>query len=66
MGGLINYSALPFTVRDNIVTSQRLAWKRLAAPGTWWNEAIRVAIAAEAPLDVLGGYHQVIPRQKMP
>lgn len=48
MGGLINYSALPFTVRDNIVTSQRLAWKRLAAPGTWWDGAMRVAIASEA------------------
>jgi len=44
----MNYSALPFPVRDNIVSAQRLAWKRLAAPGTWWDGAVRVAIAAEA------------------
>ena len=44
----MNYSALPFPVRGNIVAAQRLAWNRLAAPGTWWDGAMRVAIAAEA------------------
>ena len=43
----MNYSALPFPVRGNIVSAQLLAWKRFAAPGTWWNGAMRVAIAAE-------------------
>jgi len=44
----MNYSALPFPVRGNIVSAQQLAWKRLAAAGTWWDGAMRVAIAAEA------------------
>ena len=48
MENLIDYSSLPVPVRDNIVSAQRLAWKRLAAPGTWWDGAMRVAIAAEA------------------
>ena len=44
----MNYSALPFSVRENIVTAQRLAWKRLATAGTWWDGTTRVAIASEA------------------
>ena len=48
MESIMNYSALPFSVRENIVTAQRLAWKRLAASGTWWDGAMRVAIASEA------------------
>ena len=43
----MNYSALPFPVRDDIVSAQRLAWKRLAEPGSWWDGPMRIAIAAE-------------------
>ena len=43
----MNYSALPFPVRDDIVSAQRLAWKRLAEPGSWWGGSMRIAIAAE-------------------
>ena len=43
----MNYSALPFPVRDDIVSAQRLAWTRLAGPGSWWDGPMRIAIAAE-------------------
>ena len=43
----MNYSALPFPVRDDIVSAQQLAWKRLAEPGSWWDGPMRIAIAAE-------------------
>jgi hypothetical protein len=35
-------------VRDDLVAAHRSAWTRLANPGTWWNGAERVAIAAES------------------
>lgn len=44
----IGYGAAPVPVRDDLVAAHRRAWARLAAPGTWWNGAERVAIAAEA------------------
>lgn len=34
-------------MRDDLIRSQDLAWRRLAAPGTWLSGAERVAIAAE-------------------
>ncbi len=34
----------------DIVAALRREWERLAAPGTWWSGAERVAIAAEARL----------------
>ena len=34
-------------MRDDIVASQTRAWHSLAAPGTWWTGAARVAIARE-------------------
>jgi alkylhydroperoxidase family enzyme len=34
-------------MRDDLATAQAQAWERLAAPGTWWTGAERVAIAAE-------------------
>jgi len=34
-------------IRDNLATAQAQAWERLAAPGTWWTGAERIAIAAE-------------------
>jgi hypothetical protein len=44
----ISYDGLAFPVRDDIVASERRAWRRLAAAGTWWTGAERLAIAAEA------------------
>lgn len=44
---LIDYSASPYPVRDDLVAAHGVAWARLAAPGTWWDGATRVAIAAE-------------------
>jgi len=43
----IDYRATGVAVRDDIVASQERAWQSLAAPGTWWNGADRVAIARE-------------------
>ena len=44
---LIDYHAAEVAVRDDLLASQRRAWKRLAAPGTWWDGPTRVAIARE-------------------
>ena len=44
---LIDYPAAGVPVREDLLASQRRAWDRLAAPGTWWNGPTRVAIAAE-------------------
>lgn len=35
-------------VRQDLVHAHRLAWERIAEPGTWWSGRERVAIAAEA------------------
>jgi hypothetical protein len=35
-------------MREDLAAAQSQAWERLAAPGTWWTGAERVAIAAEA------------------
>ena len=35
-------------MRADLAATQAQAWERLAAPGTWWSGADRVAIAAEA------------------
>ena len=43
----IDYSTAPYPVRDNLVLAHRDDWMRLAKPGTWWDGATRVAIAAE-------------------
>ena len=40
-------------IRDDLAAAQTRAWARIAQPGTWWDGAARVAIAAEtrqAPL----------------
>lgn len=42
------YEASPIEIRDDLAGAHRRAWKRIASPGTWWNGAERVAIAAEA------------------
>jgi hypothetical protein len=43
----IDYRSTGIAVRDDIVASQRRAWQSLAAPGTWWTGAQRVALARE-------------------
>jgi hypothetical protein len=44
----IRYDAAPIPVRSDLPEAHTRAWQRLAAPGTWWTGAERVAIAAEA------------------
>jgi hypothetical protein len=43
----IDYRRTGIDVRDDIVASQNRAWRSIAAPGTWWTGAVRVAIARE-------------------
>jgi hypothetical protein len=50
------YASPPYPIRDDLAASQARAWARIAQPGTWWDGAARVAIAAEtrqAPLCAL-------------
>lgn len=42
----VDPAALP--IRDDLAQARTQAWARLAAPGTWWSGADRLAIAAEA------------------
>ena len=44
----IDYGAAPVAVRADLTEAHRRAWDRLAAPGTWWDARMRLAIAAEA------------------
>lgn len=44
---VISYSAAPVPVRDDFAAAHSRFWQRLAAPGTWWTGAERVAMAAE-------------------
>jgi len=41
------YASTPFPIRDDLRASHAGAWARIARPGTWWDGAERVAIAAE-------------------
>lgn len=43
----IGYATADVPVRDDLVAAHAHAWERLAAPGTWWSGAERVAIARE-------------------
>lgn len=43
-----DYTAANAPVRQDLQDAQHAAWEHLAAPGTWWTGAQRVAIAAEA------------------
>ena len=38
----------PYPIRADLPEAFRTSWQRLAAPGTWWSGAQRVAIAEEA------------------
>jgi len=41
------YASAPFPIRDDLAAAHARAWARIALPGTWWDGAARVAIAAE-------------------
>lgn len=43
----LDYRHSDVPIRDDIVAAQARAWARLAAPGTWWDGAMRLAIARE-------------------
>jgi hypothetical protein len=50
------YSSSPLPIREDLAAAHRRAWAHIAQPGTWWDGAARVAIAAEtrqAPLCAL-------------
>jgi len=44
----ISYGGAPYPVRGDFAAAHDRFWRRLAAPGTWWSAAERVAIAREA------------------
>jgi hypothetical protein len=41
------YAHAPIPIRGDLAAAQARAWGRLGRPGTWWDAAQRVAIAAE-------------------
>jgi len=43
---LVSYAGAPIPVRDDLVAAHERAFARLAAAGTWWTGAERIAIAA--------------------
>ena len=43
----MNYDDAPYPVRQNIQDAHRKVWRHIASPGTWFDGATRVAIAAE-------------------
>ena len=43
-----DYSSSGIEVAGDIIEAHRALWKHIASPGTWWNGAERVAVAAEA------------------
>ena len=43
----VSYTTAPCPVRADIEEAHTFFWQKLAAPGTWWTGAERVAIGAE-------------------
>jgi len=41
------YASAPIAIRDDLAAAHSRAWTRIGHPGTWWDGAQRVAIAAE-------------------
>jgi hypothetical protein len=41
------YVSAPMEIRDDLAAAHARAWERIGRPGTWWDAARRVAIAAE-------------------
>ena len=50
------YSDSPYPIREDIPLAHRAYWKKLAAPGSWWSGAERVAIARETRNAVICEY----------
>ena len=50
--GAFAYSDSPYPIRADLCKEYRLAWQRIAEPGTWWSGAQRVDIAAETRVAV--------------
>jgi hypothetical protein len=51
-----SHSSSPLPIREDLAAAHGRAWARIAQPGTWWDGAARVAVAAEtrqAPLCAL-------------
>lgn len=48
MSNAPSFDARTLPIRDGLDRELKRAWSRLAAPGTWWRAAERLAIAAEA------------------
>jgi hypothetical protein len=42
------YRSAPIAIREDLAAAHQRAWARIGRPGTWWDGASRVAIAAEA------------------
>ena len=42
-----DYSDADYKIREDIKQAHRAYWQRLAAPGSWWTGAERIAIAQE-------------------
>ena len=45
---MFDFTSSPLPVRDDLTVAFRHVWDRMAAPGTWWTGAERVAIAGIA------------------
>ena len=43
-----DYSNAAYPIRSDIADAYRAYWRKLAAPGSWWNGAQRIAIALES------------------
>jgi hypothetical protein len=41
-------------VRDDLAEAHRLAWRHIAAPGSWWSGPERVEMASTALLAIAG------------
>jgi len=41
------YASTQVTIREDLTAAHARAWERIGNPGTWWDGAQRVAIAAE-------------------
>jgi hypothetical protein len=41
------YASSPIAIRGDLAAAHDRAWERIGRPGTWWDGAARVAIAAE-------------------
>ena len=47
VGGKSPFDRSGYSIRPDLIESHRMAWKRIAAPGTWLTAQRRIAVAAE-------------------